>query len=50
MLRAVREQQYQRTAAPWVVDHATFERAFGATVTPHREAIGATLDWFATTV
>ena len=48
MLRAVREQQYQRTA-PWVVDHAKFERAFGATVTPHREAIRATLDWFATT-
>jgi nucleoside-diphosphate-sugar epimerase len=48
MLRAVREQQYQRTA-PWVVDHAKFERAFGATVTPHREAIRATLDWFAKT-
>lgn len=48
MLRAVREQQYQRTA-PWVVDHAKFERAFGATVTPHHEAIRATLDWFATT-
>ena len=47
MLRAVREQQYQRVA-PWVVDHTKFERAFGATVTPHREAIRATLDWFAT--
>ena len=47
MLRAVREQQYQRVA-PWVVDHAKFERAFGATVTPHRDAIRATLDWFAT--
>ena len=48
MLRAVREQQYQRVA-PWVVDHSKFERAFGARVTPHREAIRATLDWFATT-
>ena len=46
MLRAVREQQYQRTAA-WVVDHGKFERAFGVTVTPHREAIAATLGWFA---
>ena len=47
MLRAVREQQYQRTAA-WVVDHSKFERAFGAAVTPHSEAIRATLEWFAT--
>lgn len=46
MLRAVREQQYQRVA-PWVVDHTKFERAFGASVTPHRDAIRATLDWFA---
>jgi nucleoside-diphosphate-sugar epimerase len=45
-LRAVREQQYQRVA-PWVVDHSRFERAFGASVTPHRDAIPATLDWFA---
>ena len=45
-LRAVREQQYQREA-PWVVDHAKFAQAFGAEVTPHREAIAATLAWFA---
>ena len=32
-----------------VVDHSKFERAFGARVTPHRDAIRATLDWFATT-
>jgi nucleoside-diphosphate-sugar epimerase len=44
-LRAVREQQYQRTR-PWVVDHSRFARAFGATATPHREAIATTLDWF----
>lgn len=44
-LRAVREQQYQREA-PWVVDHSKFAKAFGAVVTPHREAITATLDWY----
>jgi nucleoside-diphosphate-sugar epimerase len=47
MLRAVREQQYQRVG-PWVVDHTKFERAFGASVTPHRDAIRATLGWYAT--
>ena len=44
-LRAVREQQYQREA-PWVVDHTKFASAFGAHVTPHREAIRTTLDWY----
>lgn len=46
MLRAVREQQYQRTA-PWVVDHSRFARAYGAHPTSHTDAIAATLDWFA---
>lgn len=46
MLRAVKEQQYQREA-PWVVDHSKFARAFGAQVTPHRDAIAVTLNWFA---
>ena len=45
MLRAVREQQYQRVA-PWVVDHSKFARAFGSDVTPHGDAIARTLDWF----
>jgi len=45
MLRAVREQQYQRDGA-WVVDHAKFERAFGAEVTPHADAIATTLAWW----
>jgi nucleoside-diphosphate-sugar epimerase len=45
-LRAVREQQYQRTA-PWVVDHGKFARAFGTDVTAHPEAIARTIDWFA---
>lgn len=48
-LRAVREQQYQREA-PWVVDHSKFAQAFGAEVTPHSEAIAATLAWFAQAV
>ncbi len=44
-LRAVHEQRYQRNA-PWIVDHSKFARAFGAEVTPHREAIAATTRWF----
>jgi nucleoside-diphosphate-sugar epimerase len=46
-LRAVREQQYQRTN-PWIVDHSKFARVFGTEVTPHRDAIAATVAWFAT--
>ena len=45
-IRAVREQRFQ-VEQPWVVDHSKFARAFGAQVTPHPEAIRATLDWFA---
>ena len=44
-VRAVREQRYQRDA-PWIVDHSKFARAFGADVTPHREAIATTTAWF----
>lgn len=44
-LRAVREQQYQRTG-PWMVDHSKFARAFGAGVTLHPEAISRTLAWW----
>jgi nucleoside-diphosphate-sugar epimerase len=44
-VRAVREQAYQRDA-PWIVDHSKFARAFGADVTPHREAIATTTAWF----
>lgn len=46
MLRAVKEQQYQRDA-PWIADHSKFARAFGADVTPHRDAIAATIAWYA---
>jgi nucleoside-diphosphate-sugar epimerase len=45
MLKAVREQQYQRDRS-WVVDHTQFARAFGAQVTPHADAIAATLAWW----
>lgn len=44
-VRAVREVLYQ-SENPWVVDHSKFERAFGASPTPHQEAIRATLEWF----
>jgi nucleoside-diphosphate-sugar epimerase len=47
MLKAVKEQQYQRERS-WVVDHTKFTTAFGADaeVTPHRDAIAATIAWW----
>jgi nucleoside-diphosphate-sugar epimerase len=33
---------------PFIVDHSKFTRTFGECVTPHREAIRATLEWFRT--
>jgi nucleoside-diphosphate-sugar epimerase len=45
LLKAVKEQQYQRDRS-WVVDHTRFARAFGADVTPHREAIATTIAWW----
>jgi nucleoside-diphosphate-sugar epimerase len=44
-MRAVKERLYQ-TEHPFVVDHSRFERAFGATPTPHPEAIERTLEWY----
>jgi len=46
--RAVREVLYQ-SESPWVMEHTKFERAFGASPTPHPQAIVATLDWFRAT-
>jgi len=45
MIRAVTEQLYQ-VERPWVVDSSKFERTFGWSATPLREAIRATLAWF----
>lgn len=44
-MRAVDEALYQ-SEAPWIVNHRTFEHAFGASPTPHRQAIRRTLDWY----
>jgi len=44
-MRAAKEQLYQ-TERPFVVDHGKFEQAFGATPTPHPEAIEQTLEWY----
>jgi hypothetical protein len=44
-MRAVAEVLYQ-VERPWVVDHSRFETVFGTRVTPHREALQRTLDWY----
>lgn len=45
MRRLKREKVYQFTT-PWLVDHSKYEKAFGADVTPHAEAVKATVAWF----
>jgi len=40
-----REKVYQFTT-PWLVDHSKYEQAFGVDVTPHPEAVRATVAWF----
>jgi nucleoside-diphosphate-sugar epimerase len=44
-MRAVKEQLYQ-SERPWVVDSTKFERTFGWTATPLRDAVVATVAWF----
>ncbi|MFW9856661.1 MAG: NAD-dependent epimerase/dehydratase family protein [Candidatus Thorarchaeota archaeon] len=44
-LRELKETLYQ-FQDPFILDHSKFEKAFGKTVTPHREAIHQTLDWY----
>jgi len=44
-MRELPEVMYQ-SEQPFVVDHGKFERAFGISTTPHREAIRRTLDWY----
>ncbi len=45
MRKLKREKVYQYVN-PWLVDHSKYERAFGADVTPHREAVRETVAWF----
>ena len=45
MMRELPEILYQ-SEEPFVVDHGKYERTFGASTTPHREAIRKTLDWY----
>jgi len=46
MLRELRETAYQ-FRRPFVVDSSKFEGAFGPLeTTPHREAVGRTIEWF----
>lgn len=42
-MRELTEILYQ-SEAPFVMDHSKYERAFGISTTPHREAIRKTLD------
>jgi len=44
-LSEVKEMLYE-FEEPFVVDHSKYENAFGSEVTPHREALQKTLDWF----
>ena len=46
LLRSYREMTYQWTT-PFVLDASAFEEAFGPfEVTPHDEALAATVTWF----
>jgi nucleoside-diphosphate-sugar epimerase len=45
VVRELTELLYQ-WEKPYRFNHAKFERAFGAEVTPHREAVRRTVDWF----
>ena len=37
---------FHESEEPFIVDHTKLERAFGADVPPHREAIAVTLEWY----
>lgn len=45
MMRELAEMLYE-FEEPFTIDHSKYARAFGADVTPHREAIRLTLDWY----
>ncbi|MEP6751797.1 MAG: NAD-dependent epimerase/dehydratase family protein [Candidatus Dormiibacterota bacterium] len=44
-MRGVSESLYQ-SEKPWVVDHSRYAKAFGASPTPHPEAVAESLKWF----
>lgn len=44
-MREIKEMLYQ-FEQPFVVDHSKFASRFGATVTPHEQAIEKTLEWY----
>ena len=46
VLRELPELAYEFTA-PFVLDGSRYQAAFGGTPTPHRDALRATLDWYA---
>ncbi len=45
VMRELEELLYQ-WERPYRFNHAKFEKAFGSTVTPHREAVRQTVEWF----
>lgn len=47
LIRELRETAYQ-FEKPFIVDHSKFEKTFGASPTPLRDALVATLEWYQT--
>lgn len=45
VLKEIKELSYQ-FEKPFVMEHSKYENRFGLNVTPHREAIRLTLDWY----
>ncbi len=45
VLKEVKEMMYT-WREPYIVDHSKYEQAFGAEITPHKEAIAETVGWF----
>jgi len=45
ILKEIKELSYQ-FEKPFIMEHSKYENKFGLNVTPHREAIRSTLDWY----
>ena len=45
ILKEIKELSYQ-FEKPFIMDHSKYKKKFGLNVTPHREAIRSTLDWY----